>query len=160
MECKICGSKWVVNKTHKLCDEHNQIRLHGESRSDRLSKKVSKAPKKFRVKRGPSERALKMIEKDEVTYEEVFTNNPHECEECGESLPDQFRDEDGKVIARWQYSHIVGKGRVPSLRHLITNFNRLCLKCHHTWDFGTQAEREGMKIWKKNCKNFGKYLIK
>lgn len=173
--CKVCGSKWVVNKTHKLCDKCNQLRLHGKSRTERAINKAksntepykhtktqSEASKRAKkgIKRGISDKAKKTIEQDELIYEEVFNTTENKCENCDCKLPDEFRDEDGRVIARFQYSHIVGKARASHLRHVRLNFNRLCLECHTIWDFGTQAEREQMKIWKNNLKNFENYLLK
>jgi len=92
------------------------------------------------------------IEEDEIFYEECFNAcKIHECEECGKELPDVFRDDDGKVVARWRYSHIVAKSVANYLRHILRNMNHLCLKCHGRWETG---DKQNMRIYKGNVKRF------
>lgn len=95
--------------------------------------------------------------RDEELYLESFNSSNHECEECGTSLPNEFRDEDQKIIARWRYSHIIPKSIAPDLRHSVENINNLCLNCHSEWENGFKA---GMRIFAKNLKKFPNYLSK
>lgn len=170
MECKKCGSKWVVNKTYCLCETCNHFRIHGKTRLERLretqKKKVYKLsslkrsgfkPRKTARIRGLSSKSKLRITKDEETYEKVFNLRDSCCEECGKSLPDQFRGDDGRVLARFQYSHIVPKSIADEIRHDPENFNRLCLEHHTEWEHGDQAQ---MKIWDENSKKFQNYLVK
>lgn len=93
------------------------------------------------------EKRREQINKDEQTYEQVFNSKPPFCENCHRKLNDIFRDEDGMVIARYQYSHIITKGSEPRLRNNPKNFNRLCFLDHQKWEFGDRTE---MKIYDKN----------
>jgi RNA polymerase-binding transcription factor DksA len=111
------------------------------------TKKSRKAMNNSFLKDERLEKRREQIRKDEETYEQVFNSNPHQCEECGAELPDQFRDDEGNVLARFQYSHIVTKKACPEFRNDPRNFNRLCFTCHQTWEFGDRVE---MKIYPKN----------
>ena len=70
-------------------------------------------------------------------------------------LPKDFRDEDGKVMYRARYSHIVPKSIAPELRHDENNINHLCFTCHQKWDFGNKKE---MRIYDENRNKFPNYL--
>jgi hypothetical protein len=101
-------------------------------------------------------RSGKTILLDEAFYEECFNNVVyHICEECGAKLPDEFKDSQGKIIARWRYSHIIAKSIAPELRWDIKNINHLCLEHHTNWDFGNKFN---MKIYESNRKKFPQYL--
>jgi hypothetical protein len=93
------------------------------------------------------EKRRDIIQLDEETYEEVFRSRPDRCEECGKPLPDVFRDGEGKIVYRAQYSHILSKAAWPEFRHNSKNFNRLCLFDHDCWEFG---ERQMMAIFIPN----------
>lgn len=93
------------------------------------------------------EKRREQINNDEEFYELIFNTTEPICEECGAQLPDEFRDENGMVICRAQYSHILTKGSSPEFRHDPRNINRLCPTCHHTWEFSDRVE---MKIYSKN----------
>jgi hypothetical protein len=169
MGCKKCGSEYVVNKTHNLCDDCNYIRIHGKSRFEvAMEKRISNVAKKFsipaahriilvktplkrqskRIQPVNKDRAVERRKHDEITYFEVFSNKLNECEECGATLPEEFHDEEGNINCIGQYSHILSKGAHPEFRNNAKNFNRLCpYPCHNKWEFG---DRESMKIFKKN----------
>ena len=87
--------------------------------------------------------------------EKCFNQSNHKCEECGKQLPTEFRNEEGKIIARWRYSHIVAKSIAPELRHDTNNINHLCLDHHTQWDFGNKDE---MKVYTKNAQKLPKYF--
>ena len=154
--CSNCGkNKPLVNKFFKLCLFCNTERLNANKKPkeyDRVKtlKKPLKKPKnKF------SEKTKEKIKADEEFYEKCFNMSDHKCEECGCDLPTEFRDDNGKVLARWRYSHIIPKSIASNLRHNIDNINHLCLNDHAKWENG---DKESMKIYDKNIKKFPKYF--
>ena len=87
--------------------------------------------------------------------ERVFEKIPNFCEECNKPLNSEFRDDNGRVANRWQYSHILIKAMWNKQRRDINNCNRLCLKHHDQWEHGN---KRSMGIWKENvkrCKKMG-----
>lgn len=171
--CK-CGCYYIENRTYWLCKNCNHIRLHGISIREAQILKQKQKVKVFpqiknktlkksviKKKKGISDKRKEVLKKDEVVYEQVFNSKPHKCEECGDKLPSKFRDENGMVIARFQYSHVLSKGAFPEYRHRVFNFNRLCLNCHQIWEFGSRKE---MNIYQKNkqtiIKNTGLDILK
>tara|TARA_R110000851_G_scaffold231605_1_gene384387 strand:+ start:1327 stop:1686 length:360 start_codon:yes stop_codon:yes gene_type:complete len=93
---------------------------------------------------------------DEIFYEKCFNGcKVHECEECGDPLPTEFRGDDNKILYRARYSHIIAKSIAPELRHSLININHLCMSCHQSWEFGT---REDMKIYKSNKLRLSDYF--
>ena len=136
MECKVCGSKWVANKYHKLCAKHNAERL----REDKVSRgDVDEY--------GMSIKTKAMIEDDEKLYEKAFSLSNHKCEECGVELNTIFRDSDGRVVNRSRYAHRFPKSTYPRLRHEVWNIVNLCLPCHQKYDFG---DAKSMRIYKES----------
>lgn len=163
--CRKCHQdKPIVNRKYGLCESCNWERLHpeGDSYQDHrmrqqstlLSKMVesaatidkSKERKVYKIK-SISEKQKVVIKRDEEVYEEVWNSKEHYCEECGCHLGDDFRDENGKVVDRFRYSHILGKDLYPEHRHNIHNFNLLCFKCHQVWEYG---DKVGMDIYNPN----------
>lgn len=132
----------MVNKFHKLCVKHNNERLYGNEFGKVYNTPIRKSSP---LKR--SKKSFETVSLDEELYELIFNTHPHECEECGISLPSDFRDDKGKVLARWQYSHILPKSTYPELRHNPLNMNRLCLNHHEKWENG---DKKSMSIWKGN----------
>ena len=174
MECKQCGSKYVSNKWFKLCSECNNKRLHGSKygkQADYKEKKIKplkSANNKFSKKRvidkgekvlvsggNKKSKSFQKILMDEIFYEKCFNNSDHKCEECKTKLPNEFRDDDDKVLYRARYSHIIPKSTAPELRHSVDNINHLCITCHQEWDFGIKKK---MKIYIKNQLMFPNYL--
>jgi hypothetical protein len=91
---------------------------------------------------------------DEETYKKVYNSSEKRmgfafCEECGKILSNSFRDSSGKIVNRFQYSHILSKGAFPEYRHNTLNFNILCQDHHQQWETG---DRKSMKIYEKNQK--------
>ena len=167
MNCKNCNTeKNIINKHFGLCLECNNERLHGSKygKTYTVSKKEikpirarkNKAKKSLfsNVKATPKKSVNRLAE-DEVFYEECFNMSNHKCEECGKQLPTEFRDEEGKINARWRYSHIVAKSIAPELRHDTNNINHLCLAHHTQWD---HADRKNMKIYNSNKERLPRYL--
>lgn len=172
MDCSNCEEdKYIVNKYFKLCLECNNIRLYGNKYGKKPKIAIysgrGRSKSFFSVdnikKKGVKSLFAPTIKKvvkttfddDEEFYEKCFNNSNHKCEECGEKLPEQFRDINNKVIARWRYSHIIAKSIANKLRHKLKNINHLCMDCHREWDFG---DKKSMKIYIVNKKNFPQYL--
>jgi hypothetical protein len=97
------------------------------------------------------------IIEDEKFYEQSFNLSNHKCEECNKQLSTDFRGEDGKVLVRWRYSHVIPKSIAPELRHNLLNINNLCLQCHQEWENGDKVK---MSIFSHNYSNFPNYLNK
>lgn len=151
MYCINCNKgRRVVNSHFKLCSICNNERLSQKKKNSLPIERIIHSKKK------PNKTQIK-IDEDEKFYLECFNNSNHECEECGTPLPTEFRDINGKVIARWRYSHILPKSVYPELRHSIENINHLCLLHHTQWDHGNKVV---MKIYKLNSKKFPNNLIK
>lgn len=167
MKCSKCEQeKTIVNKHFKLCLECNNERLHGS----KYGKQISYIPKKFpsiKPKKNKGKKSLftksfkskeardSSLHKDELFYEKCFNSiGIHKCEECSAPLPDIFK-QDGKIVARFRYSHIIAKSIAPHLRWVMKNINHLCLICHSKWDHG---DKKQMKIYEKNKKIFPEYL--
>lgn len=145
MCCKKCGKdREIVNKHFGLCLICNNERLSGRKVENNNI---------VRIPHGISttNKVQIAIDLDEKFYLECFNNSNHECEECGAPLPTEFRDEKGKVTARWRYSHILPKSVYPEFRHDTRNINHLCLIHHIQWDHG---DKTTMKIYGINRKKF------
>lgn len=146
MCCSKCNQdRYIVNKHFNLCFICNQVRLQ---ENQLLNKPV------YRIKhldKSITKNTNTKILEDEQFYEQCFNNSNHTCEECGVPLPTVFRDESGKIAARYRYSHILPKSIYPELRHSIENINHLCLIHHIQWDHG---DKTSMKIYSLNCKKF------
>jgi chromosome condensin MukBEF MukE localization factor len=180
MKCKKCNStKPIVNKFFGLCLSCNNLRLHGsiygkpikyiKKNQSILRSNLNKVRTPIKSKKPKNKnkiihivdsgrragKSLAIYALDEIFYEKSFNQSNHICEECGEKLPEEFRDSSGKVIMRSRYSHIIAKSIAPELRHTLKNINHLCFLCHQKWDFG---EKTKMKIYTKNQKLFKKYL--
>jgi hypothetical protein len=171
MVCSKCKQNYpIVNKHFKLCQGCNNERLHGskygkvypniKKKSTFVTGAKSNVKKKSKkslfsnIKEGVREKD-NMLSKDEALYEASFNSSNHKCEECNKDLPTEFRDENGKINARYRYSHIIPKSIAPEIRHDLSNINNLCLRCHIKWENGNKAE---MSIFKENYLKFSKYL--
>jgi len=112
-------------------------------------------PQDDRLKQERLEKRRAQLDLDERTYEEVFSNKPNVCEECGCTLPDEFRDGNGMIIMRGRFSHILSKAAFPEFRNDTRNFNLLCNQHHDQWEF---HDRESMRIYDKNQEIIQKLL--
>lgn len=175
MSCSSCNKDVkIANSFHKLCFKCNNKRLHGsefgkqynvpKEDSKALKPKVNRIERKVKgqklttVRGGESGLGKTLNELDEDFYEECFNDcKVHECEECGKPLPDIFRDDNNKIVARFRYSHIMAKSIMPEYRHSIININHLCLEHHTQWDHGN---KESMKIYKTNKNIFPWFFSK
>jgi hypothetical protein len=174
MECKECKQdKEIENKHWRLCLECNRKRLdelklataYKYPKEDRKSLRVDVKRIKRTVKGDKGHKIMHRGDKgskslgnrmlDEAFYKKCFELSNHKCEECGEQLPTEFLDQDGRVASRFRYSHIVAKSIAPELRHSTININHLCLECHTKWDFGN---KKAMKIYEANSKKLPAYF--
>ena len=161
MSCNNCGNDFkIVNKWFNLCVNCNNERLHGNKfGKQRLSKRNKNNSISWGINGGNENEIANTYSKDNDSYKECFKTFNHKCEECGTNQPENFLDSDGKVNARWRYSHIVPKSVAPELRYELSNINDLCLKCHVKWEGHEKVE---MNIYKtnKNRALLKKYFIK
>jgi hypothetical protein len=135
----------LVEKRNKRVESIRAIKPIVTTISKRKPLKHSK--KRIKHSDKSKERREEAIRKDEELYEYIFNTKPPFCEECGTRLPDEFRDEEGRVIMRSQYSHIMTKGGFPEFRHDGRNVNRLCFEDHQRWEF---SDRKNMRIYESN----------
>lgn len=152
--CSGCGDKDVpiVNKKYGVCNTCNRERRGTPRPTSTFKQSTFKAAhttssglKGGRIKVN-KKKTQAAISRDEAFYEEVWNERDHNCEECGIFLGDRFRDDDGKVIDRFRYSHILGKGAYPMFRHRKENINLVCLKDHDRW----AKQDKTMKLMDKN----------
>jgi hypothetical protein len=166
MGCIKCGNKYVSNKWFKLCQGCNNKRIHGnefgkpieykEKKKESLKPSIKRIVDKGVAPKKNKETKVNInLINDELLYERVFDASNHKCEECNKDLPTNFRNDEGKIEARFRYSHIIPKSIAPELRHEDDNINNLCIECHHDWDFGNKKE---MNIYSKNQKKYPNYL--
>ncbi len=171
MACSECNrDREIVNKHFGLCQDCNNIRLHGSkygktytfNRKDKKSGKPAETRVRYQVDMGTKVRKKKGTKKTDIEikldndfYLECFKQSDHKCEECGTELPDFFLDDNFNVAARWRYSHVIPKSIASHLRRDINNINHLCLEHHTQWDFG---DKKSMNIYEKNKERFPEFL--
>ena len=171
MSCKKCKKeKPIANKFHGLCLICNNKRLEASKNKSKVNIPKSKKsvlkdisvrlkrnvdPNKGVIKKKSKKTSNNKIVLDELFYEKCFHNSDHKCEECEKQLPKKFRDDNGRVLARFRYSHIVAKSIAPNLRHDENNINHLCHTCHFKWDMG---DKKSMKIYEKNRLKYPHFL--
>lgn len=71
-------------------------------------------------------RRLKKHGSEKDFFQEIWEDRPHQCENCGVSLPEPART--------YYFSHIKSKGAHPSLRYDKDNVQLLCYECHYAYD--------------------------
>ena len=93
----------------------------------------------------------KAISDDDAFYLSIWDSREHVCAECGIYLGDQVTDENGRVIIRIYFSHILQKGGLYArFRRDPRNIDLLCGEHHAKWE--DQTLRKTMKIYPKNLK--------
>ena len=153
--CKNCGEEKFLVNAKGWCADCQKAKNRGENvnKPSTGHKKQSvegyHTEERQRLRMANFERKKERMRIDDEVYLKVFNIKPHKCEECGAPLPDVFLCEDGSVMSRWQYSHIITKGSRPDIRRDPDNFNRLCMEHHHKWEFG---DRTSMRIYESNMK--------
>ena len=69
------------------------------------------------------------------------------------SVLDHYCQESGLYLREYSavyISHILSRGAYPEMRWDIRNVNILSFKAHQLWEFGTNEQKENMKIWTMN----------
>lgn len=139
--CSKCGKNpYIVNRTKWLCQYCNFKRLHEGKEVWQVTKQKPIAPSKKRVS---------VLSKDREFYKLCFDTKLQICEECNAKLPNEFKDENGRLVAIYRYSHIITKKSAPEFRYNPMNINILCLTCHTKWETGNRKE---MNIYENNMK--------
>lgn len=147
LNSKMLCSDCVFKNNH---DGKSKFQVYNERKVLKITNGKPKLSNYIKTKRKAVEIKNNDVKiKDREVYYQVFLSKPHMCEECGCKLPDQFEDDDGNIVYIHQYSHIISKGSDQRFRHDIRNFNRLCHRHHHQWEF---MDRESMNIFEGNMK--------
>ena len=148
-KCSQCSNQTliVINKPY-LCKKCNDAR----KRMKKLSKTliVDPTPKSKPIKRSSIKKKFRKPtgEWDMFVNEVWNKTKEHNCEKCGCDL--------GDTPEAYMFSHIVSKGRNPSLRLDPDNIELLCLKDHQLYEFGTTEEIRAMN----NSQRMKDYLEK
>jgi len=129
-KCKGCGfDKYIANRTHMLCDDCNQMRLHGGNRATVERNKYSKRMELLSEKRKTSQVQAKTIKKTKKQtsidgkYSDVVAELKQEreafCETCGHTH---------KPLS---VSHTISRKRCKEIGRidLITDKENLVIEC-------------------------------
>lgn len=135
-----CGKdRLIVNRTHWLCDEKNQVRLNAQKtetrplKAKRFVKKTMKTLKPLSSKRSSIEVRYQRVQK------EILNERDNRCDECG-------------TTQRLSFSHLISRSRRPDLIDCKENIVLHCMTygddkgCHERWEAGDKT----MKTWGKN----------
>ena len=127
LKCKVCGSPYVVNRTHKLCHIHNQERLHGEDWKKRLKRRIKPI----------SEKKKKVLDKKNKVYEEMDSKWNGRCTGCKEAIP-------------CSHSHIIPVSEAPELECEEENITHHCFDCHSKWETHNIEVMVGLYDFREN----------
>ncbi len=122
LNCKECGSAYVVNRTYKLCQYHNNIRLHG---------------KPFPIKK-PIKQKKKMNLNNSIREEMRDSDGLLTCEGCG--LRRKHLD----------VSHLIPISIRKDLEEDNRNLQPLCRDCHVIWEHGEKKDKEILICYNNN----------
>ncbi len=125
-KCSKCNiDSYIVNRTHKLCDDCNQIRLHGSNRNGTNKIKASKINdrRKTIIYKKP---VFKKTEKQQIIdkkYSEVVKEILSERDPCCETC--------GKHNMPLSISHTISRKRCKEINRidLITDKENLVVEC-------------------------------
>ncbi len=135
-----CDCHYIVNRTKWLCDDHNQIRIHGVTRRERLLEKQRLTPKKkkkayiYKPKNPGKMKALFL----EIWEERVDEDGNRWCTFCPDKL--------GHEPKAYNFSHRKGKLVKPSWKYRKDKIDLSCEECHTEHEFVSLQNR------KKNLK--------
>ena len=128
--CKNCKQdKYIVNRTHKLCDECNSIRLHGKTIKQRQLEQFNKQKERSfsAQKTKPVKQFNKTKKQSEIDYkyavacEEIKQEREPMCESCGK----------WHTQVSLSFSHIISRKRCKEIgrEDLIYDKRNLLLEC-------------------------------
>jgi len=134
-ECSVClNQRFLVNRTHKLCENCNCIRLHGMSLMERArqKKKEQLERQKEKVKTTPS------VQKQKIPYFSAKGKVIHdEINEVKKQIRIQADDMNNRFCkgcnrgdVGLDCSHILSVAQRPDLATDKHNINLLCRICH------------------------------
>lgn len=135
--CKVCAAggdhslKWIVNKTHVLCQYHNQLRLHGKPkhRTQTIKKRRYSETFNYCTRWG--------FTKEMEMFKSIWETRPHVSFFTGR--PVYFHPA--------HFMHVLPKG-LNKYPHYRLNPDNIVLgnrEEHHLADMGTEAQREAYK---------------
>lgn len=121
--CKRCSKlRPIVNRTHFICDDCNQIRLHGKTRVQRqLDKSSIKRVNRKRMRVKPR----KSTGEAEL-FKEIWSEREHICHNCRIPLGDEMKT--------FFFMHMKSKGAHGKLRLVKSNIELGCYDCHTAYD--------------------------
>lgn len=139
--CKQCNQEKYIVNSKQLCDDCNQIRLHGQTRFEAsVEKQKNKGNKIYVLKRKPLKtRSKTKIKKERKStgerqvHFEIWEEREHICVNCKCDL-DRFVDEETGEPFPMLFSHIRSKGARPDLRLEKDNYDLLCPDCHYCYE--------------------------
>lgn len=121
--CKGCGKdKLLKNKTFSLCDDCNQLRLHGKDRFTRRIEKIKSRQVKVKLKKIKPRKTTG----EAKLFKEIWFEREHICHNCGIFL--------GNEMKTFFFMHIKAKGAHPGLRLTKENISLACYDCHTAYD--------------------------
>lgn len=145
------NDKPLIGKHPPRCQYHHRLAKQKDKpqnkRKPRPDKKNGSNRENATSIKKISQKGRETIDKDNEVYLLLWATRDHICEECGCNLGNEPR--------RYYFSHILPKGAHPNARHLLTNFNILCLEDHQKHEFG---DRKSMRIFAKNEKLIPKII--
>lgn len=131
--CDCCEQeRMIVNKTHRLCDPCNKVRLNGQRTTEpKVKKKIPYFSEKGRVAKAE----VTKMKKGKI--EEARENGRLFCEGC---LKSKGLDN----------SHILSEKNYPQFRAEKENISLLCRDCHNKWENGTIQQKAQLSCFQKD----------
>ncbi len=121
--CRGCGkNRPIRNKTFGLCDNCNQLRLHGKDRVTRKIEKIKSRQVKVRLKKIKPRRSTG----EAKLFKEIWEEREHVCHNCGIPLGDEMKT--------FFFMHVKSKGAHGKLRLVKSNIELSCYDCHMAYD--------------------------
>jgi hypothetical protein len=151
-QCSKCGNQtYLTNRTYKLCENCNCIRMHGVGifewnsckKTDYINKQKEKNKdvKKERIPyfsfKGESTYKKLLAVKKEVRLEAI-ANDTYFCKGCGR----------GDIAL--DCSHIIAVSQRPDLQLDKDNINLFCRFCHDVWGSGDIVKMLKINSFKKD----------
>lgn len=121
--CSKCGHpRFIVNRKFFLCDNCNQIRIHGKTRNQRQFEKA----KQRGIKRQIIKIKPRKVTGEAALFKEIWDEREHICHNCKIPLGDEMKT--------FFFMHVKSKGAHGKLRLVKTNVKLACYDCHTAYD--------------------------